>query len=175
MAKKQKEYTVRLERDVEDTILPKGFYEILFRRFFPVISMTYIASIMGIAGSKGDFIQYMFMERTAYVMSLFVVLWVSGPAIIWILLNGSPLFSHVADTWYKVLAGLMVLTISISFFLFPEADIYGLRIYFVLSVPVFIIIYYFFVKGGLPAMTAYPLNAIGVCALLYGAFVNIIF
>lgn len=69
----------------------------------------------------------------------------------------------------------MVITIALSFFLFPEADVYGLKVYFVLSVPVFILIYYFFVKDLLPRVASYPLNALGFCALLYGAFVNLIF
>ena len=35
--------------------------------------------------------------------------------------------------------------------------------------------YFFFVKGGLPAFLSYPLNSIGFAALLYGAMINIIF
>ncbi len=172
---KKEQHTIRLDRDEADHILPKDFYDILVHRFLPVISLTYVATIIGLSASNGDIIHYIFQERTAYVMSLFVVLWVSGPAIIWILLHESIMFRHVADLWYKILASLMVLTIALSFFLFPEGSVYGLRQYFVLSIPVFIIIYYFFVKGGLPPAAAYPLNALGFCTLLYGAAVNIIF
>ncbi len=175
MAKKKYQHIIRLERDTEDYILPKDFYDILVNRFLPVISMTYIASIIGISLGKGDLIHYMFEERTAYVMALFVVLWVSGPAIIWILLNGSPFYKHSADIWYKILAGLMVMILLVSFFLFPEANIYGMRIYLGISVPVFVIIYWFFVKGGLPEIASYPLNALGFCALLYGAAVNFLY
>tara|TARA_R110002072_G_scaffold295389_2_gene466321 strand:- start:199 stop:723 length:525 start_codon:yes stop_codon:yes gene_type:complete len=174
MSRKQ-EYTIRLERDTQDYILPKDFYDILVHRLLPVISMTYIATIIGIAISKGHFIHYMFQDRTAYIMALAVVIWVSVPAVIWILLHGSPLYRHVADIWYKILAAIMVLTVGVSFVLFPEADIYGMRIYMALSVPVFMIIYLFFIKGGLPAIASYPLNAIGFCALIYGATVHYIF
>ncbi len=173
--KKNQSYTIRLDRDAGDNLLPKDFYDILVHRFLPVISMTYIASIIGISASKHDLIYYMFQDPTAYVMALFVALWVSVPAVIWIFLHGSPMFRHVAALWYKILAGLMVLTAAISFLLFPEADVYGLRVYFVLSGPVFVIIYIFFIRGGLPAMASYPLNAVGFCALLYGAVVNLIF
>ncbi len=175
MSKKKYEHTIRLERDTEDYILPKDFYDVLVNRFLPVISMTYIASIIGISLGKGDFIHYMFQERTAYVMALFVVLWVSGPGIIWILLNGSPFYKHSADIWYKILAGIMVMTLLVSFLLFPEANIYGMRIYLGISVPVFVIIYLFFIKGGLPEIASYPLNALGFCALLYGAMVNFLY
>lgn len=175
MSTKKPPHIIRLDRDTEDHILPKDFFDILVHRFFPVISMTYIGSIIGIALSKGNFIHYMFFDRTAYMMALFVVVWVSGPALTWIFLRGSPLFHHVADIWYKILAGLMVVTITLSFVLFPEGDMFGLRFYFVLSVPVFVLIYYFFVRGGLPPFAAYPLNALGVCLLLYGAAVNLIF
>ncbi len=174
MAKKR-HYTVRLDRDVEDHILPKDFFSILVHRFLPVISLTYIASIMGVAGSKGDIIYYIFKDTTAYIMSLFIVLWVSGPAIIWVVLNGSPLFKHVANLWYHILSFIMVITIALSFFLFPEADIYGLKIYFISSVPVFVVIYVLFVKEYLPLLLSYPLNAMGVLALFYGSIINLIF
>lgn len=175
MARKQQNYIIRLDRDSDDHILPKEFYDILVHRLLPVISMTYIATIIGIALSKGEFIHYMFQDRTAYIMGLAVCVWVAVPAVIWILLHGSPLYRHVADIWYKILAAIMVLTVGVSFVLFPEADIYGMRVYFALSVPVFVIIYLFFVKGGMPPIASYPLNALGFCALLYGATVNLIF
>ncbi len=172
---KKKQHIIRLDRDTEDYILPKDFFDIFVRRFLPVISLTYLISIIGVAGSKGDFIYYIFKDQIAYVLSVFVVLWVSGPAIIWIVLNGSPLFKHVADLWYKILAFIMIVTISLSHFLFPEADIYGLKVYFVSSIPVFILIYIFFVKEWLPEFLSYPLNVLGFCALIYGAVISVIF
>ena len=175
MSTKKTVHVIRLDRDVADHILPRDFYDILVHRFFPVISLTYLSTVVGISAGKGDFLHFLFADPTSYVMGLFVVLWVSGPAIIWILLHESVMYRHVADLWYKILAGIMVITIALSFFLFPEASVYGLRQYFALSVPVFVIIYYFFIKGGLPPVASYPLNAIGVCALIYGAAVNLIF
>ncbi len=174
MAKKHI-HIIRLERDVEDHILPKDFFNVLVKRFLPVISLVYIASIIGIAGSKHEFIHYMFQDKSAYLMGVFVVLLASAPAIIWILLNSSPMFCHVSNLWYRILAAIMVITITLSFLLFPEADIYGLRIYFILSVPVFIVIDILFIRDWLPSIAAYPLNALGFCALIYGAVVNVIF
>ncbi|MGH1376397.1 MAG: hypothetical protein ACRBCK_08625 [Alphaproteobacteria bacterium] len=174
MQKKQ-EIVIRLERDGGDHLLPKHFFDIIVHRFLPVISLTYLGSIFSVALNKGDFLHYLLFDNTAYVMALLVVLWVSGPAIIWIFLRGSPMFRHVADLWYKIIAGLMVITISLSYLLFPEGTLYGLRIYFVLTTPVLVLIYLLFVKGRLPSIASYPLNALGFCALLWGALVNLLY
>ncbi len=174
MAKKHV-HVIRLERDVEDHILPKNFFNVLVTRFLPVISLVYIASIIGISGNHQEFLHYLFKERSAYLMGVLVVLWASVPAVIWILLHSSPMFYHVADLWYRILAALMVITVTLGFLLFPEADIYGLQIYFVMSVPVFIVMDILFIRDWLPSVLAYPLNALGFCALIYGAMINVIY
>jgi len=166
---------IRLERDGSDHLLPKHFFDIIVNRFLPVLSLTYISTVIGISAENGQFIQNILRDNSAYVMSLFVVLWVSIPGFIWIFLKGNPLLSHVADTWYKIIAVLMTMTIALSFFLFPEASVYGLRLYFALTIPVFLIIYAFFVKGGLPSSSSYTLNAAGFCVLMYGALIKVIF
>lgn len=172
---KTEEIIIRLDRDGGDHLLPKHFFDIIVHRFLPVISLTYIGSILSIAFNKGEFFRYVFFDNAAYVMALLVVLWVSGPAIIWIFLRGNPMLRHVADLWYKIIAGLMVMTIALSYFLFPEGTLYGLRIYFLLTTPILVLIYLLFVKGRLPSIASYPLNALGFCALLWGAIVNIVF
>lgn len=172
--KERYQHIIRLERDTEDYILPKNFFDVLVHRFFPVISLTYLASVISIAISTGDFIEHMFMDRMAYLMGILLVLWVSVPAIVWILMAGNPLLSHVADLWYKIIAGLFIVTISLSYFLFPEAELYGLREYFVLSIPIFILIYFVFVRDKLPMIAVYPLNALGFCALFWGAFMGVV-
>lgn len=163
---------INLERDAPDRLLPRDFKEILTRRYFPVLSLTYIASVIGIAAKKGDIVRFVFEERIAYVMALPVALWVSIPAILWIILHSSPQFKHVADIWYKIIAAIMTATLLMSFILFPEVNMYGLRLYFAASIPVLFIMYFFFVKGGLPALAAHPLTVLGLTFLLYGAVVN---
>ena len=165
-------HVIRLERDTKDYILPKNFFDVLVRRFFPVISLIYLASLVSISISSGDFVQHMFMDRMTYLKGIFLVLWVSGPAIVWILMVGNPLLLHVADMWYKILSALLVVTIALSYFLFPEAELYGVREHFVLSTPIFILIYFVFVRDNLPLPAVYPLNALGFCALIWGAFMN---
>ncbi len=165
-------HIIRIERDTDDHILPKNFFDILVLRFFPVISLTYLASIISIAISSGDFVQYMFLDRKAYLMGILLVIWASGPAIVWILLVGNPLLKHVADIWYKILSILLIVTIGLSYVLFPEAKLYGLREYFVLSIPIFILIYFVFVRDNLSKPLVYPLNALGFCALVWGMFMG---
>jgi hypothetical protein len=105
-------------------------------------------------------------------MGLLVAGWVSIPAIIWIMLHEAPAYRHMAAIWYKIIAGLMILILVASFILFPEANLYGLRVYFAATIPVFLIMYIFFVKGGLPSFAAHPLTALGLTALIHGAFLN---
>ena len=165
---------IELERDAPDRLLPKDFTEILTRRCLPVLSLTYISSVIGIAAKKGDLLHYVFEDKSAYLMALFVPLWVAVPAVLWIILKGSHLFHAVAETWYKITAAIMSVTLLFSFILFPEANIFGLRFYFAATVPVFFVMYFFFVKGGLPAMAAHPLTALGLTFLLYGGVINFI-
>lgn len=174
MATKNK-IIIRLERDGADHLLPKHFFDIIMNRFLPVLSLTYISSVLAIAAEKGRFIHFLFFDNTVYLMALFIVLWVAIPGMIWIFLHGNPMLRHIADLWYKIIAGLLVLTIMLSFVLFPEANVYGLRLYFVLTIPVFIIMYVFFVRGGLPKIASYPLNALGFVFLMYGAYIKILF
>lgn len=165
---------IELERGGPDRLVPKDFGDILTRRFLPVLSLTYVSVLVGIAAEKGSLIHFLFEEKSAYVMALMVAAWVSVPAIIWIIVNGSPIYGHLADVWYKIIAALMMMILISSFVLFPEAHVYGLRVYFAATLPVLLIMYIFFVKGGLPAFAAYPLTAMGLTALIHGAILNFI-
>ncbi len=171
---KKETFVIRLNRDEPDSILSKGVFDTLTHRFLPGISLTYISAIVGIAIGKHDVYRYMFEERTAYIMSLFIMLWCAGPAVLWIFLNGSIMFRHVADLWYQFMAVLMILLLGIGFVLFPEASVYGLEQYFALSIPIFFVNYLVVVKGWLPPSVAYPVNALGLCALLLGAAINVL-
>lgn len=173
MAKKDQR-VIRLERDGADYLVPKNFFDILMHRFFPVLSLTYISIVFAIAFEKHNIVRFLFRENTAYIMGLIVVLWVSVPAVIWIFLKSNPVLSHVADIWYKILAFIMVITLFISLVLFPEAGIFGIRLYFISTIPVFIVMYFLFVKGGLPPLASYPLNFFGVLTLVWGAMINVL-
>lgn len=166
---------IRLERDEPDHILPKDFYEVLIQRFIPILSLTYISSLIGIASQNGDFLHYIFHNRAGYIISLYVVLWVSIPGLLWICMRGNALLNYYADLWYRIVAVIMVITVSMSAALFPEADMFGMRIYFVLTVPIILIMYFFLVRGGLPKAAAYPLNVLGILTLLNGVLIGILY
>lgn len=174
---KEIEHIIKLERDAQDHILPKDFVHVIVHRFFPVLSITYIASVFVIAIGIGklSFLHYVFLDSTAYRMALLVVVWVSGPALIWILVRAHPLLSSVAEIWYKVLSGLMILVALLGLFFFPEGHMHGMRIYFALCIPVFVMVYYVLIKDRLPPLASYPLNAAGFCALVWGAAVESVF
>ncbi len=173
---KEADQVIRLERDSQDHILPKDFGIIVCHRFFPVLSITYLLSIFVIAIGIGklSFLKFLFLDSTAYMMALLVVLWVSGPSFVWVLVRSHPLMSSVAELWYKVLSGLMILIVMLSFFFFPEGHMHGMRIYFALSIPVFVMIYFILLKDKLPPLYSYPLNAAGFCAFVWGMSVDFI-
>ena len=165
-------HVVRLNRDNSDYLLPKDFLNVLVCRFFPVMSIIFLTSIFCIAVSSENFKQFLFYDNTAYIEGLLVVLWCAGPAVVWVLLGANPLFWNIANLWYKILAGLMQFTICMSYFMFPEMEMYGMRTYLILSLPAFFLIYYLFVVDPLPLEVVYPLNALGACALIWALSVE---
>lgn len=171
---RKKQPVIKLERSGKDRLVPRDFFEILTQRYLPVVSLTYVSSVIGIAAQKGDLQHYIFDDRSAYALALLVALWVSIPAVLWIFIKASHMYNHVADDWYKISAALMFITLAISYVLFPEANVMGLRIYFVSTIPMLVIMYCFFVKGGLPAAAAHPLSALGLTFLFYGAAINLL-
>lgn len=156
-----------------ESFLPFNFYDAVAHRYFPVLSLTYIASVLGMAlkmsGSDLGFFHYFFQTPDAYRLSYWVALWTSVPAVIWILMDSAFHIRQAAGIWYKASAGLMVLILLVSFVLFPLAETgTGLRLFFVATVPIFFVQYYFFVKGGLPARAAWPLSVAGITLCVYG-------
>lgn len=170
--KTKREPTIHIERGAPDRILPKHFVKILSRRFFPVLALTYLSTVLGMAMKKGNFEKYLLEEHTVYTMALFAAGWVSIPALLWIILKGSHLFHHVADVWYWICAVLMSLTLLISYFLFPEAGMYGIRMYIVPTIPMIFVMYYFLAKQPMHASLAHLMSALGITALLFGAWVR---
>lgn len=174
MKSKKKETVIKIDRSGKDRLIPVDFFEILAQRLFPVSSLTYVASVIAIAEQKGDAMRFILQDKTAYIMALLVVLWVSIPAILWIFVRASHLYEEYADVWYKICVTIMILFLAMSYLLFPEADFLELRLYLVATIPIFLVIYLFFVKGGLPPLAAQPLTALGITFFLYGATLNVL-
>ena len=168
---------IRIKPEEGERFLPNNFYDVIAHRYFPVLSLTYIAALLGIAiklsGPEAGFVHYFFQSSKAYQMSDWVAIWVSVPAIVWILINGTFHMRRQADIWYKVTAGLMIVTLLLSLLLFPMSDFgghfgYSLRLFMVATIPIFIVQYFFFVRGGLPARLAWPLTVAGLTFFIYG-------
>lgn len=164
---KVRQHIIRLERGNHSSLLFKNFFLMLVRRFSPVMSLIYLASIFCIAASTGHLVNYILYDNMAYLRAAFVVFWCAVPAIIWMFLAINPMFSHSANFSYKILVGLLYFTIFLSFLLFPEMEIDGMRSTLVLSFPAFFLTYYCFVIDPLPLEIVYPLNALGICALIW--------
>ena len=168
---REKRPVIKMERG-QNRLLPGDFTEILFQRYAPVLSLTYISSVIGIAAQKGPIIEHVLGDRSVYVMALFVALWISIPGILWIFLKGTHLYHHLADDWYKIIAILMLVTLGLSYVLFPEMDALGLRTIMAATIPMLLVMYWFFVKGGLPALAAHPLSVLGLTFFFYGATIG---
>jgi hypothetical protein len=167
------DFDTNFRRDEKAKILPPDFFDILFKRYFPVAALTYIGTLLGIAlrqtDSFKDLIDNIFFSPVAYDMSLIILCWTSLPAIFWIIIRSSLRYARTADIWYKGITGLMILTLMMSFVLFPEWDFGNrFRMFFVATIPVFFVQYWFFIRGGLPSMAAWPLTAIGSSLMVYG-------
>lgn len=164
---------VRIKAEQGERFLPNDFYDVLAHRYFPVLSLTYIAAILGmaicLAGRDAGFVYYFFEDPYVYRMGYWVAAWVSIPSIVWILVRSTFHVGRAANLWYQVTAGLMILTVMFSFLLLETADLgINLRLFMVASTPIMVVQYYFFVKGGLPARAAWPLTVAGLTFLIYG-------
>ena len=168
---------VVLEQGAPDRLLPKDFWDVFAHRYFPILGLTYIVNVIGLAWNSGDFVHYMFEVGDVYYAALFVALWVSIPAVIWIVLRGSIMLTHMADIWYKVTAGVMSFTVFVSLILLPELNMLDmhLRTNFLATIPVFFVMYLFFVRGGMPPKAAHPLSVLGLTFMVYGLIVNFLY
>ncbi|MEE3322557.1 MAG: hypothetical protein VX196_01330, partial [Pseudomonadota bacterium] len=100
-------------------------------------------------------------------------IWVSIPAVIWLLMKSNSLLSNHADLWYKVTAGMMAATLLLSLILFPmESGLLAKAQNFIVAVlPVHVLMYIYFVKEGMPVMFGVPLSCAGVVLFCYGMFI----
>jgi hypothetical protein len=158
-----------------DQLLPKDFFDILFNRYLPVASLTYFGSLIGYAtkfGGLSGWLGQLAHNPDIYMLSLYGAIWVSIPAMVWILMRSSAMLTCHADIWYKVTAGMMAATLILSLVLFPmENGLLAMAQDFIVAVlPVHILMYVLFVKGGMPVMYGAPVSATAIAFLIYGMF-----
>lgn len=162
---------IQLKREERDRILPRDFFKVLLGQYFPILSITYVASILGMAIYEGGSVQGAFNEfmgqTRIYKLALWIAVWVSVPGMVWIFLKGSVRFPQYANAWYIVTAALMALTLIMSFILFPEQD-GGLRNFIICALPIHIFMYLFLCKFKLSQWIAQPFQFIAAILLIYG-------
>ncbi len=184
MSGKVKKDKDNLETDDEhySTTFPDSrltFADILLNRYLPILSITYIACVIGLALKRGSgiyFFNYLLGDETSYFLAFLVAAWVSIPAIIWISMRGVGALTSYANNWYKSTTIIMVLVLFASFLLFPPNGQgsemwYTARLFVAAAIPIHIIQYWFFTKGGLPTNYSAVLGVIALTLFLYGVVV----
>jgi hypothetical protein len=179
LEKEEDEELPVLRPGLGDQMLPHKFFDILFHRYFPVLSFTYIASIVGIVlidqAPNQNFIDALLYNKKAFDTALLVGIWVSIPSVIWITLKSSIRFPVYANLWYKVIAMLMTMVLLVSLIFFPVEEFNGgIRLFMVASVPVFLAQYVLFVHEEMPRFISWPLTIIGLLSCIYGLFLNFV-
>lgn len=155
-------------------ILPRGFVDAVLNRYLPVLSFTFLSTLTGIAFKMGgvtEFVIYFFRYKEAYLVATAVCIWVSAPAILWILLQFTEQTRRFADMFYVFMTLSMVLLLLTALFLFPHVHDYYtqmVRLFIAAAIPLHVIQYVFLVRGGLPFQYATVLNLIGACIFSYG-------
>ena len=160
----------------EDRLLPKDFFDVLLNRYLPVVSLTFIGTVIAYALKNGGterFITQFMQNKNIYWLALYGAIWVSIPAVIWLLMKSNSLLSNHADLWYKVTAGMMAATLLLSLILFPmESGLLAKAQNFIVAVlPVHVLMYIYFVQEGMPVMFGVPLSCAGVVLFCYGMFI----
>jgi hypothetical protein len=155
-------------------IIPRGFIDAVINRYLPVLSFTFVAIVAGVALKMGhgtEFLTYFFKYKEAYLIAAAVCLWVSGPAVLWILLQMTEPTRRFADTFYIITTCAMLVTLLFTLLLFPTVEDYltqMARLFIVAAIPIHVIQYVFLVRGGLPFQYSATLNLIGASLFVYG-------
>lgn len=162
---------IDLKRNQPDRILPRDFFTVLMGQFFPILSITYVASVLAIAwyfgGGASGFAEEFLHNGRPYRLSLWIALWVSIPGFVWVCLKGSIRFPAFANAWYIVTALLMAVTLGVSFLLFPELD-GNLRMFILCALPIHIFMYVFLCIYKLNQWIAQPFQILAVLFIIYG-------
>lgn len=173
------EFNNKIKATDRDEMISLDFFDVVVNRYLPVLSCTYIATVIGLALNKGGFshfIQYFLADKSLYWLAMIVGVWVSIPAMIWILMRGIGALEEFANSWYKSTTFMMVSILLGSFMLFPpsdQANAYWItaRLFIAAAIPVHVIQYWFFRHGGLETMHSSLLGAVALSLMMYGLVV----
>ncbi len=161
----------KFERNPKDAEVMQRIWNIFCSRLFPILSMIYIASVLGICLKHGT---HFLTDGSAHYISMMIIIWVSIAPVTWICMRAMiGEFQGRAKTWYLWIAGSQALCGLLFFFLFPTDMgpwLWGFQSFFVASIPIHIVVYFFFMQRALPPPAAWPLTIIGLVFMGYGLF-----
>lgn len=146
-------------------------WKIFTNRLFPVLSLSYIASVLGICLNRGT---HFLFDPIAHYMGLMIISWVAIAPMTWILMSvmvGD--LKGQARIWYFCIATMQALCGAAFYFLFPGdlgPWLWGFQSFFVASIPIHLVIYMLFMNKALPNFAAWPLTIFGILFMIYGAF-----
>jgi hypothetical protein len=156
-----------IARIFDERTLFKKVWDIFQCQIFPILSMTYISAVIGISLTRGFFLD----DPTSYLLGFFLVLWIAIPPVIWIFLRSIYEYASYADLSFALAALTQAILGLVCFFLFPDMGwLWGMKSFFILSIPVHLVMYFFFLRSGLPHFIAWPLNISSIFFLGIGLF-----
>lgn len=169
----------QLKASERDEMIPLNFFDAVVNQYLPVLSCTYVATVLGLALNRGGvthFLDYFLQDKTIYWLALIVGVWVSIPAMVWIFMRGIGALEQFANNWYKSTTFMMVSILLASFLLFPpsgQANVYWMsaRLFIAAAIPVHVIQYWFFRHGGLETAQSTLLSAFALTLMMYGLIV----
>ncbi len=159
----------KFERNPKDSKTMARIWSIFSARLFPVLSLSYVASVLGICLNNGT---HFLTDGNAHFMALIITMWVGIAPFTWTCMRATiGEFEDQANTWYLWIAGLQGLCGLAFYFMFPTnlgPWLWGFQSFFVASIPIHIVVYIFFMARAMPSVMTWPLSLIGIIFMVYG-------
>jgi len=164
----------RLQGISSSRLIPSGFIDLMINRYFPVLSFTFLCVLAGVAlkmGGVANFFTYFLRYKEAYQIAAAVGIWVSVPAMLWIIMRVTRALKPFSDIMYAIASMAMIIILLVTVFLFPQVEDYHsqlMRLFIVAAIPVHVVQYVFLVKSRLDFRNAQGLNIAGAAMFIYG-------
>lgn len=168
-AERFEDYTA-IPRNPKDGDVIWRIWHAFVHRLFPILSLIYIATVLGISLNRGT--HFLYGNSEAHVMGLLIVCWVAIAPLTWICMRSMiGAFRTYARHWYIAIAFSQGLIGILFYIMFPDGLggwLWGLQSFFVASIPIHLVIYIFFMMHAFPPAAAWPLTIAGLSYMLYG-------
>lgn len=149
-------------------------WKVLMDRLFPLLSLTYIAAVIGLsfreATSSAGIFHVMTQQQWIYGVAFLFMLWVAVPCVLWISIRSSIRFPHLARSWYWMTAGFMLVSLLVGWILVPEVS-HWVSALAATVIPMHVVCYVLLCLSPLPRIMAWPIFGMGMGLGFYGSFV----